>query len=136
MNYELVRDNQIIKTKNFIDTPPTLSANKGKWLEQVISDVEIDGNTQKKELNHVFTATESRHEYSAVPLTQAELDELSAQAMAGLRSRRNQLLTETDFYALSDVTMTADMSTYRQDLRDLPANTTDVFNPVYPEKPE
>ena len=135
MNYELVRDNQIIKTKNFIDTPPTLSANKGKWLEQVISDVEIDGNTQKKELNYVFTATESRHEYSAVPLTQAELDDLSAQAMAGLRSQRNQLLAETDYFALSDVTMTADMTTYRQDLRDLPANTTDVFNPVYPEKP-
>jgi hypothetical protein len=135
MKYDLVRDNQIIKTKNFIDTPPTLSANKGKWLEQVISDVEIDGNTQKKELNYVFTATESRHEYSAVPLTQAELDEVSAQAMAGLRSQRNQLLAETDYFALSDVTMTADMSTYRQDLRDLPANTTDVFNPVYPEKP-
>ena len=135
MKYDLVRDNQIIKTKNFIDTPPTLSANKGKWLEQVISDVEIDGNTQKKELNYVFTATESRHEYSAVPLTQAELDDLSAQAMAGLRSQRNQLLAETDYFALSDVTMTADMTTYRQDLRDLPANTTDVFNPVYPEKP-
>ena len=135
MNHDLVLSDQIIKTKNFIDTPPTLSANKGKWLEQVISDVEIDGNTQKKELNYVFTATESRHEYSAVPLTQAELDDLSAQAMAGLRSQRNQLLAETDYFALSDVTMTADMSTYRQDLRDLPANTTDVFNPVYPEKP-
>ena len=136
MNHDLVLSDQIIKTKNFIDTPPTLSANKGKWLEQVISDVEIDGNTQKKELNYVFTATESRHEYSAVPLTQAELDEVSAQAMTRLRSERNFRLYETDFYALSDVTMTADMSTYRQDLRDLPANTTDVFNPVYPEKPE
>jgi|SaaInlV_165m_DNA_1040744.scaffolds.fasta_scaffold03886_5 hypothetical protein len=136
MHHDLVLSDQIIKTKNFIDTPPTLSANKGKWLEQVISDVEIDGNTQKKELNYVFTATESRHEYSAVPLTQAELDEVSAQAMTRLRSERNFRLYETDFYALSDVTMTADMSTYRQDLRDLPANTTDVFNPVYPEKPE
>ena len=136
MHHDLVLSDQIIKTKNFIDTPPTLSANKGKWLEQVISDVEIDGNTQKKELNYVFTATESRHEYSAVPLTQAELDEVSEQAMARLRSDRNFRLAETDFYALSDVTMTADMSTSRQDLRDLPANTVDVFNPVYPEKPE
>lgn len=135
MNHDLVLSDQIIKTKNFIDTPPTLSPNKGKWLEQVISDVEIDGNTQKKELNYVFTATESRHEYSAVPLTQAELDELSAQAMTRLRSERNFRLYETDFYALSDVTMTADMTTYRQALRDLPANTEDVFNPVYPTKP-
>jgi cytidylate kinase len=31
--------------------------------------------------------------------------------------------------------MTDIMATYRQALRDLPANTADVFNPVYPEKP-
>ena len=41
-------------------------------------------------------------------------------AQANLRSRRNQLLAETDFYALSDVTMSDDMKTYRQELRDLP----------------
>ena len=33
-------------------------------------------------------------------------------AQANLRSRRNQLLAETDFYALSDVTMSSDMETY------------------------
>jgi hypothetical protein len=52
-----------------------------------------------------------------------------------LRKERNQLLTETDFYALSDVTMSPEMAEYRQLLRDLPANTADVFNPVYPVKP-
>jgi hypothetical protein len=52
-----------------------------------------------------------------------------------LRTKRNRLLTSTDFYALSDVTMTAEMTEYRQLLRDLPANTEDVFNPIYPEKP-
>jgi len=51
-----------------------------------------------------------------------------------LRKERNQLLAETDFYALSDVTMTADMTTYRQALRDLPS-TVDINNPVYPTKP-
>ncbi len=34
-----------------------------------------------------------------------------ARAQADLRSRRNNLLAETDFYALSDVTMSDDMKT-------------------------
>ena len=61
-----------------------------------------------------------------------------ARALAGLRQRRNQLLAETDFYALSDVTMTEDMTTYRQALRDLPSGLStvdDVNNVTYPTKP-
>ena len=52
-----------------------------------------------------------------------------------LRNKRNQLLAETDFYALSDVTMSDEMKTYSQALRDLPANTSDPANPTYPTKP-
>ena len=36
-----------------------------------------------------------------------------------LRSIRNNFLTETDYLALSDVTMSDDWKTYRQELRDL-----------------
>jgi len=59
-------------------------------------------------------------------------------AQANLRSIRNRLLAETDFYALSDVTMSEDMTTYRQDLRDLPDGLTtveEVNNVTYPTKP-
>ena len=52
-----------------------------------------------------------------------------------LRTKRNQLLAETDYLALSDVTLSTDMRTYRQALRDLPANTSDAANPVWPTKP-
>lgn len=52
-----------------------------------------------------------------------------------LRERRNLLLAQTDYFALSDVTLTEDMRTYRQALRDLPANTTDPANPTWPTKP-
>ena len=38
---------------------------------------------------------------------------------------RLQKLQETDFYALQDVTMSDAMKTYRQSLRDIPANHTD-----------
>ena len=59
-------------------------------------------------------------------------------AQANLRSRRNQLLAETDFYALSDVTMSDDMKTYRQELRDLPSGKDTVEkcnNATFPTKP-
>ncbi len=61
-----------------------------------------------------------------------------ARAQANLRSRRNVLLAETDFYALSDVTMSDDMKTYRQNLRDLPSGKDTVAkcnDATFPTKP-
>ena len=60
-------------------------------------------------------------------------------AMANLRRKRNNLLGETDFYALSDVTMSAEMTTHRQELRDLTNGLTtveEVNAVVWPTKPE
>ena len=59
-------------------------------------------------------------------------------AQDDLRSKRNRLLAETDFYALSDVTMSDDMKTYRQELRDFPAGKDTVEkcnNATWPTKP-
>jgi hypothetical protein len=59
------------------------------------------------------------------------------QALTQLRTRRNQLLAETDYLGLPDLGgFSAEMTAYRQALRDLPANTTDPANPVWPTKPE
>ena len=52
-----------------------------------------------------------------------------------VRRHRNELLVATDFYALSDVTLSAEMATYRQALRDLPASTADSKDVVWPTKP-
>jgi hypothetical protein len=59
-------------------------------------------------------------------------------AMENLRFKRNRLLAETDFYGLSDVTMSSEMETYRQELRDLTnelTTTADVEAVVFPTKP-
>jgi len=59
-------------------------------------------------------------------------------AIANLRQRRTRLLSATDFYALSDVTMSEDMTTYRQALRDLPAGKDTVKkcqDATWPTKP-
>ena len=61
-----------------------------------------------------------------------------ARALADLRGKRNRLLAETDFYGNSDVTMSDDMTTYRQALRDLPAGKDTVDkcnNATWPTKP-
>jgi len=59
-------------------------------------------------------------------------------AMADLRQKRNSLLTATDYLALSDNTLSADMTTYRQALRDLTNGLTtldEVNAVVFPSKP-
>ena len=60
-------------------------------------------------------------------------------AQANLRAKRNKLLAETDYYALSDVTMSDDMKSYRQQQRDITegVNTeAKAKNKKFPTKPE
>jgi hypothetical protein len=61
-----------------------------------------------------------------------------ARALADLRRKRDRLLAETDFWGNSDMTMSDDMTTYRQALRDLPAGKDTVDkcnNATWPTKP-
>ena len=46
--------------------------------------------------------------------------------IADLREKRTRFLTKTDWHGLSDITMSAAMTQYRQDLRDLPSGLTTV----------
>ena len=68
----------------------------------------------------------------------------AAAPMVELRLQRNAKLAETDFHALSDVTMADNMKTYRQALRDLPASSGGkdatlkdgvLENVTWPQKP-
>ena len=56
-----------------------------------------------------------------------------------LRATRDMLLTDCDWTVLPDSPLSdakiAEWKTYRQALRDLPANTTDWANPTYPTEP-
>jgi hypothetical protein len=69
---------------------------------------------------------------------QAWKDSAFDRAMANLRQRRDNLLKATDYLALSDNTLSADMTTYRQDLRDITNGLTtveDVNAVTWPTKP-
>ena len=81
--------------------------------------------------------------------TEAEIDAEvtrlnNAEPMRLLRVERNARLSETDYMALSDTTMTDAWKTYRQQLRDLPASATpkldaqgnlDLTSVTFPSKP-
>jgi len=67
-------------------------------------------------------------------IPEVELDN----AMADLRFKRNAKLEETDFHGMSDRTMSAEMTTYRQELRDLTNGITTTEQAeavVFPTKP-
>ena len=75
---------------------------------------------------------------SAEEIAQREVYERDVQPgidLEVLREERNSRLAETDYLALSDVTLSTEMAEYRQALRDLPANTSDPANPTWPVKP-
>ena len=72
---------------------------------------------------------------------EAKLQELiDAQPLKELRTKRNTILEQTDRYATldyphSNLAVQQTWFDYRQALRDLPANTEDPANPVWPTAP-
>lgn len=60
---------------------------------------------------------------------QSKMIELEAiEPMRLLRIVRNRLIAETDWWAVSDRTMTPEQEAYRQALRDLPSNSSPSLN--------
>jgi len=86
-------------------------------------------------INNVKIPFTSEEETAKDAKEKAWTDGANDRAFVELRNQRNTLLTETDFYACSDVTMPSNMKTYRQALRDLPANTVDPTDVTWPTKP-
>ena len=81
-----------------------------------------------------------------VPMTSEEISEREAEEqawadgqadrdIAELRTERNRLLAETDYFGNSDVTMSEAMTTYRQALRDITNTATSLEDVVWPTKP-
>jgi len=72
---------------------------------------------------------------SIVDKTTDEITADTATKASQMRDLRNQRLAQTDWCAGTDVTMTTEMVTYRQDLRDLPAQEGFPYSVIWPTKP-
>ena len=97
------------------------------------AEVSVDDNDINQITWHNGTTPISKSDIEA-QFPAVELDN----AMADLRLKRNQLLQDTDFHGMSDNTMSADMTTYRQELRDITEGITTVEQAnavVFPTKP-
>ena len=97
----------------------------GDWVERYVARDMFADTTEDG-----VTTTKAEHEAAY----QATLDANTATAN---RATRDAKLAETDFYALSDVTMSSEMTTYRQALRDLPdhSNWPNLEDADWPTKP-
>ena len=98
----------------------------GDWVERYVARDMFADTTEDGTVT-----TKAEHEAAY----QATLDTRTAEAN---RTKRNTLLAETDWTALSDVTMSAEMTTYRQALRDITshANWPNLEEADWPTKPE
>jgi len=97
----------------------------GNWVEKYVArdmfaDTTVDG----------VTTTKAEHEAAY----QATLDATTATSN---RSTRDSKLAETDWHGMSDVTMSSEMTTYRQALRDITAheNWPNLEDSDWPTKP-
>ena len=97
----------------------------GNWVERYVARDMFEDTTEDG-----VTSTKAEHEAAY----QATLD---ARVAEQNRNTRDSKLAETDFYALSDVTMTDAMTTYRQALRDITthSNWPNLEEADWPTKP-
>ena len=79
--------------------------------------------------NIAFTATEELEADRETAEWAAGADDRAA---VEARTKRNDLIQETDFHALTDVEMTAEITAYRQELRDITAQEDFPANIVWP----
>ena len=91
--------------------------------------------TRYKRVDGQTIALTDEEEAVVVAEEQAWADGQADRDLAALRAERDQLLAETDYLALSDNTLSAEMTTYRQALRDITDSYTSLDDVVWPTKP-
>ena len=98
----------------------------GNWVENYVARDMFADTTDEDGV----TTTKVEHEAAY----QATLD---ARVAEDNRTKRDRLITATDYFALSDVTMTDEMATYRQALRDITSheNWPNLLDDDWPTKP-
>ena len=86
----------------------------------------------KKYVNGVLTDMTAEEIASAT----AQLNDYNQNVLPqAIRAERNSLLADTDYLALSDNTLSTDMATYRQSLRDVTSQAGFPTDVTWPTKP-
>jgi hypothetical protein len=107
---------------------PTNEAEFNEMFRKVVGADE-NGSAIESSLPHQWGT-----DWAAVSAKQAELT--AAEPLKALRTERNRRIAETDWWASSDLTMSAERTAYRQALRDITATYSSIEDVVWPSKPE
>lgn len=121
----------------------------GKKERWVISKFDVEDNeyVPDEDISQALESRESQDlfgnpctEYKFAAEFEVQIEDLGdSLAWEELRRTRDLLLSNCDFTQLADAPLSSqeksDWATYRQALRDLPANTVDPNNPSWPTKP-
>jgi hypothetical protein len=102
----------------------------GNWVENYVARDMFADTTETDDDGNVVTTTKAQHEAAY----QAGLD---AKVAESNRTKRDGLLADTDYFALTDVTMDSAITTYRQALRDITthADWPNLADSDWPTKP-
>ena len=98
-----------------------------------VADVTYNQETQKLNAVTPFIDGDFVKEYEVVSLTTDEKTAVDNQQLEKVRLERNEKLRETDWRASSDLPLSDDWKTYRQNLRDI--TNQDPWNITWPTKP-
>ena len=126
--YAKIVDNKVAEVSSGIGT-------SGTW----VTVDNYQGSDQTLTYDSLSNTVRCEDKIDEVP--EATIEELEAfkleMDIRDVRDNRNRLLGESDWTQNRDVVLSndAEWKTYRQALRDLPANTTDWTNPPWPTKP-
>ena len=136
---QLKKDNKNVSFPKNIDND--VLASFGVYPAVIADQPSFNNKTHGASLNDTPTEVDGvwTYNWTITEYTQSELDAGEAALAADIRELRDSKLVETDFYALSDVTMSDEMPAYRQALRDITAHSNfpnDLTDDDWPTKPQ
>jgi Phage tail assembly chaperone protein len=148
--YDTAHDNRVIHLSTWLSSQPDENSNEPLYNGKVLADPANAGiqyvlkdQAVQTDLMTEFGGAKYRiNDNSDVVARDEEAvraDTLEV-AWSALRAQRDTRLGATDWLMLPDVPISPENKeefiAYRQALRDLPQNTTDPYNPVWPVAPE
>ena len=144
MNYAIIDGTTVERTGTISQLfPSTLFPSSGVPEEfltannavEIIESLSFTTPTQKLTTVDAYVEGGKVYTVRVESTTTEEQTNLTNAKWAEVRNYRNALLRESDWRALSDVTLSDAWRTYRQELRDIPSAQSDPYNITYPTPP-
>ena len=129
---EIADHKTLFPNVSFPSTGPDATWLAANGCAEVVKFLAFDSSTQKSEGTAPYLDDGKVYTQRVVDLSDDDLASRTAALEASNRSHRDRLLADTDYMALTDVPMSAEMTAYRQALRDITSHAN-WPNLAYPD---